>query len=101
MKLFVIIQCLTQPVFDALQSCHSLRLVTMLPDITCPKAEERNHTVTNTSLAVYGTYLQYSCQKGYIFPDGHLTAVIWCGEDGNWMGEVDHCQCTLTLHILQ
>ena len=60
-------------------------------EITCPPSPKLQNGTANTSLALYGTVVGYTCLYGYQFLDEMTTQHIQCTEDGNWTKEPADC----------
>jgi hypothetical protein len=76
-------------------------------DVTCPPSPTIANAVKNTSLAMYGTVVEYRCIVGYQFVDANvelnITAnsstltTITCQDDSSWTAVPPDCQRELTV----
>ena len=83
----------------------------------CPVFKLPLHGHANTSVAIYGTYMNVSCDKGYYFPAvqsaasnvGHEETtgqsaqwiVVHCKENSKWSQNVSDCKGKCTNNQLQ
>ena len=52
--------------------------------ITCPPVPLLTHADVNTTTALYGTYVQFSCHAGHLFNSSSSDVTITCLDSGNW-----------------
>jgi hypothetical protein len=65
----------------------------MFTVITCPQSAQPDQASRSTDLAVYGTVVQYTCTRGYQFPDNNTHLTIICLDTGLWnVSTIDDCQ---------
>ena len=60
--------------------------------ITCPQSPILQHANRSTNLAVYGTIVNYQCNKGYRTANDSVQQTIVCLENGTWNATVADCQ---------
>ncbi len=58
----------------------------------CPPMPLVDNASTNTTLAMLGTHVLYSCHQGTWFPDHTLTSVIVCMDTVLWSSHPENCQ---------
>ena len=52
--------------------------------ITCPPVPRAVKALANTSSAIYGTHVNYTCRPGYGVGNGSLSFNIECLDTGQW-----------------
>ena len=72
-------------------NCEPHSAMFYITELTCPPAPIVAQSTMNTSLALYGTVIEYTCAYGNWFPDHNHSTVIKCAESGNWTKYPDNC----------
>ena len=63
----------------------------LFPAVLCDSLMTVDNSTRNTSRHSYGEYVNVTCQKGHVFPDGDITKVTWCTENKTWSAELPDC----------
>lgn len=65
-------------------------------DVTCPETPDANFTTQNTTIALYGTNVKYTCFYGYHVPGtgarNVTEQVITCEDTGSWSKSPHSCE---------
>ena len=59
--------------------------------VTCPPVPDHSEASPNTTKAVFGTYVKYTCSTGKWFLGNLLEKVIMCNDSGIWNDSVPAC----------
>jgi hypothetical protein len=70
----------------AVMICYDLFSV-----LTCPTVPVITNAWSNSTNAIYGTVVNYTCKKGHIFPNNASRALIKCTDNGNWSEALHNC----------
>ena len=52
---------------------------------TCPPVYIPENGSVNTTTAVYNTYVQVTCDDGFMFTPGHWLHTVYCQDNRSWM----------------
>ena len=64
---------------------------------SCPELQVPMHGSINTTLVVYGTYVNVSCDYGYNLPSGDTYKIVQCLSGSEWNDTVEECKCELDI----
>ena len=78
-----------QIIYQLLSSCLSTFLLSV---ITCPPVPQVAFAEFDTNIAIYGTVVKYTCDRGYQFPSNSSVEHIECLETGAWNRTLPPCE---------
>ena len=59
--------------------------------VTCPPIQTWESMLSNTSVYVYNTYVNVSCEEGLVLDTWQDWSIVWCDENGAWIPTPPQC----------
>ena len=67
--------------------------------VTCPPVPHHVNASADTESAMFGTYVNYTCNTGMWFIDSSFHKVIYCNDSGVWNTTVPPCVGKLEIMV--